>query len=544
MESVSIALAMLAAVLVSGALVRIIPLPIPLPLIQIGLGILIAGVFEKGVKLDPEVFFLLFLPPLLFLDGWRLPKDALRRDWSSIVLLAFGLVFITVIGLGYVIHWMIPAVPLSVAFALAAIVSPTDALAVGGIARKLNVPKRVMSILEGEALFNDASGLVAFQAAVLATVTGAFFFQDAASSFVWLVSVGLGSGAVTAWGIIMFRNLFNRRFGDEPGSEVLLSLLTPFAAYFVAEWLDASGILAAVAAGLVTGYAELSSPLNALSRTRRHTVWEMVQFTLNGIMFVLLGEQLPNIFQDAVTIITETGHHNPWWLPIYALVICLVLAVLRFAWTYGTLQFSRLLGRKTLRSSKTDIRAMLILSAGGVRGAITLAGVMTLPLVLDSGEPFPGRELAIMLAATTIIVSMLVASISLPLLLRGQPPSTDTYHIAQHTLARQQARQAANTELENALRQMTPELQDLEDSQYADAVTHILANLDEALSEAPSADLEAEVIQRQHTERHLQQIAVNAARTAIFELAKHGRISDELAREMVRRLDLNELRLY
>ncbi len=325
LQSVGIVLAMLTAVLASGFLVRLIPLPVPLPLLQIALGILISGVFQEGVTLNSDVFFLLFLPPLLFLDGWRIPKDALRRDWASIVLLAFGLVFITVLGLGYVIHWMIPSMPLPVAFALAAIVSPTDAVAVAGIARKLNVPRRVLSLLEGEALFNDASGLVAFQAAVLATVTGTFALTDAATSFFWVASVGLGSGAMVAWAIVMLRNAFTHRFGEEPGSEVLLSLLTPFAAYFIAEWLDASGILAAVAAGLVSGYAEFFGQLNAATRIRRHSVWDMVQFTLNGIIFVLLGEQLPDIFSDAVEIIEQTGHHSPWWLPVYALVICLVL---------------------------------------------------------------------------------------------------------------------------------------------------------------------------------------------------------------------------
>lgn len=544
MQSVAIALAMLAAVLASGVFVRLIPLPLPLPLIQIALGILISGVFQEGVTLDPEVFFLLFLPPLLFLDGWRLPKDALRRDWSAIVLLAFGLVFITVLGLGYVIHWMIPAMPLSVSFALAAIVSPTDAVALGGIARKLHVPHRVLSVLEGEALFNDASGLVAFQAAVLATVTGSFAASDAATSFLWVASVGLASGAVIAWLIVLLRDVFTRRFGEEPGSEILLSLLTPFAAYFIAEWLNASGILSAVAAGLVTGHAELTSRLNAATRIRRHTVWEMVQFTLNGVIFVLLGEQLPDIFRNAVTIVKQTGHHSPWWLPLYALVICVVLALLRFVWVYGAMRLTHLFRHPHTPDPRSHLRSLLILSAGGVRGAITLAGVMTLPLALSDGQAFPGRELAVMLAATTIIVSLLVACISLPLLLRGMAGGTDTYHIAQHTLARQHARQAANVDLGKAIKQLTPEGEDAQDSVYADSIRHILANLDDALSEAPTADMEAEVRQRRETDRQLQQVATNAARNAIFELAHQGRISDQLARDMVHRLDLGELQLY
>src|SRR5690606_36618512 len=214
---------MLAAVLVSGIFVRIIPVPIPLPLVQIALGMLIAGVFEQGVALSPDVFFLLFLPPLLFLDGWRIPKDDLRRDWVGVTLLAFGLVLITVISVGYVMHWMVPAMPLAVAFALAAIISPTDAVAVGGIARKLGIPNRIMGLIEGEALFNDASGLVAFRVAVVAATTGTFALSSAAGSFVWVSAVGLLSGALVAYGVALLSNYFTERFGEEPGPAVLLS---------------------------------------------------------------------------------------------------------------------------------------------------------------------------------------------------------------------------------------------------------------------------------------------------------------------------------
>ncbi|MCB5362669.1 Na+/H+ antiporter [Pusillimonas sp. CC-YST705] len=545
MQSVAIALAMLAAVLASSFFIRLIPLPLPLPLVQIFLGILIAGVFQEGVTLDPEVFFLLFLPPLLFLDGWRLPKDALRRDWLPIVLLAFGLVFITVLGLGYVIHWMIPVMPLPVAFALAAIVSPTDSVALSGIARRLPIPERVASVLEGEALFNDASGLVAFQAAVLATVTGSFAVSKAVSSFFWVASVGLASGAVTALAIVMLRDAFTRRFGDEPGSEVLLSLLTPFAAYFIAEWLDASGILAAVVAGLVMGYTDLSTRQDATTRVRRHTVWEMLQFTLNGIIFVLLGEQLPDIFRDAVSIIEQTGHHSPWWIPIYALVICLTLALFRFVWAYAAMWVTQLFRRKPASNQNTYMRSLLILSAGGVRGAITLAGVMTLPLTLSSGEPFPGRELAILLAATTIIVSLLVATISLPLLLRGAPKASNTQHHLQHDLAWRSARDAARTILDKETKTLSEGSAALDSEIYAALSERILTSLDEALGEAPSdTESEADAMRRHAQERHLRQLAAQAARDALFDLARQRKISDGLAQDMVRRLDLDELRLY
>ncbi len=191
------------------------------------------------------------------------------------------------------------------------------------------------------------------------------------------------------------------------------------------------------------------------------------------------------------------------------------------------------------------IRSLLILSVGGVRGAITLAGVMTLPLALDSGEPFPGRELAIMLAATTIIVSLLGASISLPLLLRGMPQTPDSHFRSQHALARNHAREAASAALAREIQHLAGDVPGAAQSAYGGTVERILANLDDALGDAPSDDeLDAETTRNRRNDRHLQQLAVQAARSAIFHLARQGKVSDELAREMVRRLDLDELRIF
>ncbi|MEO6800216.1 MAG: cation:proton antiporter, partial [Rhodanobacter sp.] len=186
MNSIEVALAMLLAVVGSGYLVRMLPFSLPLPLVQIALGAVISGVFKHGVALDPDIFFLLFLPPLLFLDGWRIPKDRLRHDRAAILALALGLVVFTVVGAGFLIHWLIPAMPTGVAFALAAIVSPTDPVAVSSIASRVPIPKRLMHILEGESLLNDATGLVCFRFAVAAVMTGSFSLISASLTFLWV----------------------------------------------------------------------------------------------------------------------------------------------------------------------------------------------------------------------------------------------------------------------------------------------------------------------------------------------------------------------
>ncbi|MDR3003899.1 MAG: cation:proton antiporter, partial [Acidovorax sp.] len=231
---------------------------IPLPLIQIALGAVIAWP-QKGlhISFDPELFLLLFIPPLLFADGWRIPKREFFAMAKPILLLAFGLVCFTVLGLGYFIHWMIPSIPLTVAFALAAVVSPTDAVAVSAITRNLGMPSKTMHMLEGESLLNDASGLVAVKFAVAATLTGVFSWDAVAKDFTWMAVGGLGIGALLGWGFSRMRDTVTRRVGDVAATQmVLLLVLLPFAAYIVGEKFGVSGILAAVAAGIATTVAD------------------------------------------------------------------------------------------------------------------------------------------------------------------------------------------------------------------------------------------------------------------------------------------------
>lgn len=348
MQSIEVVLAMLLAVVASGYLVRVVPVSLPLPLVQIALGAGIAAISGHGVRLDPEIFFLLFLPPLLFLDGWRIPKVGLFRDKGTILELAFGLVVFTVLGAGLLIHWMIPAMPLAVAFALAAIVSPTDPVAVSSIAARVPIPKRLMHILEGESLLNDASGLVCFRFAVAAVMTGGFSLAAASLTFLWVAFAGLAVGVIVTWVISLAQRWLSRHLGEEAGSPILVNLLIPFGAYLVAEHLDASGILAAVAAGVTMSYVELSGRALATTRVQRAAVWDTVQFSLNGIMFVLLGEQLPGIVQRAAAAVEDSGHVSRWWLLVYALAISAILAALRFAWVWVSLRvtlFKALQGR-------------------------------------------------------------------------------------------------------------------------------------------------------------------------------------------------------
>ncbi|CAL92963.1 Na+/H+ antiporter [Azoarcus olearius] len=544
MQSIEVVLAMLLAVVASGYLVRVVPVSLPLPLVQIALGAGIAAISGHGVRLDPEIFFLLFLPPLLFLDGWRIPKVGLFRDKGTILELAFGLVVFTVLGAGLLIHWMIPAMPLAVAFALAAIVSPTDPVAVSSIAARVPIPKRLMHILEGESLLNDASGLVCFRFAVAAVMTGGFSLAAASLTFLWVAFAGLAVGVIVTWVISLAQRWLSRHLGEEAGSPILVNLLIPFGAYLVAEHLDASGILAAVAAGVTMSYVELSGRALATTRVQRAAVWDTVQFSLNGIMFVLLGEQLPGIVQRAAAAVEDSGHVSRWWLLVYALAISAILAALRFAWVWVSLRVTLFKAREAGEPlQRPDWRIVAAVSLAGVRGAITLAGVLTLPLLLPDGRDFPARDLVIFLAAAVILVSLLLASLGLPRLLRGLALPDEPAERREEDRARREAAAAAIAAIEKA-RHALSEPGAADADLYTNAAVRVMANYQRRLADSamPGSVAADRLRAADRAEMALWLAALQAEREAIFRLARDYELSDETSRKLVRQIDLMEAR--
>jgi CPA1 family monovalent cation:H+ antiporter len=542
MGTIGLVLSMLAAVVASGIIVRAIPLAIPTPLIQIALGAAISAAEYQHVELDPEIFFLLFLPPLLFLDGWRIPKEGLLRDKGMILELALGLVIVTVLGMGLFIHWLIPAVPYPVAFALAAIVSPTDPIAVSAISSRFPIPKRVLHVLEGESLLNDASGLVCFRFAVAAAASGTFSFASATVTFVELVVVGALAGVALTLGTMIAKGWLTRRFGEDSGSQVLVSLLIPFGAYELAEHLGGSGILAAVTAGITMSYVELTGRALAGTRVQRTAVWDTVQFALNGIMFVLLGEQLPEIFEGAVDVVRESNHENPWWLAVYVLAINLGLAVLRFSWVWASVYVSYRLARRNgdAQRSPPGWRLIAAISVAGVRGAITLAGVLTLPLIVMDGSPFPARELTIFLAAGVIILSLTAASLLLPRLLEGLHLPTETPSDEETDFARGEAAKAAIRAVEVAAHDMASGHSDAD--LYAEAAAHVMELYRRRLEGHVGGERSIRIRRMNAIERKLRLAAIRAERETFFALARQSLISDEESRALVREIDLLEER--
>lgn len=543
MHLIETILLLLLAVVVSGSIARMTR--IALPLVQIGLGAALVLITGSTVDLEPDIFFLLFLPPLLFLDGWRIPKEDLFRDRAVILELALGLVLFTVLGLGFLIWWMIPEMPLPVAFALAAILSPTDPIAVQAIAARAPIPKRLMHILEGESLLNDATGLTCMRIAVIAATTGAFSIGNAVGTFLWLALVGVAVGVASAMAISYAKTAISRRWGEDVGAQILVSLLIPFAAYLIAEELEASGILAAVAAGVTMSFTErgaIPGQSMAMTRIRRSVVWDTVQFVANGIIFVILGEQMPSILSRAAEVVRGTSRPEIWWLAVYVIAIVAALAALRFIWVWTSLKLTLYRRRNRQPPSRVGLRLTLVMSLAGVRGAITLAGILTLPFVLGDGSPMPSRNLAIFLAASVIIVSLLVATFALPRLLKGVELPPEPSHERDEDRGRVAAASAALRAVEDASHAMAegkanPDLY----SDIAGRIMELYRQRIETRTRTDEDDVEAARLS-DTIERQLRMAGLAAEREELGRLSRLRRLDEETARKLIREVDLQELR--
>ncbi|MEO3725095.1 Na+/H+ antiporter [Pseudomonas syringae] len=539
MQTAYTVLILLMLVSVSRLVGRVIPLP--LPLVQIAAGALLAWpTLGLHVALDPELFLFLFLPPLLFSDGWRMPKRELWRLRGPVLTLAVGLVLFTVVGAGYFIHWLLPTIPLPVAFALAAVLSPTDAVAVSAIAQN-RLPTPLMHMLQGEALMNDASGLVTFKFALVAAITGAFSLANASLTFVLVAVGGLAVGVALSWLVGRLRAWMIARGWDDPATHVVFMLLLPFAAYVLAERLGASGILSAVAAGMMQSWLDLL-PRQTSTRLLNRSVWSLLEFAFNGLIFLLLGLQLPDIIKAVAS------HETSLWPTLFyrcldVVAIFLALVLLRFIWVQSIWRLSVLLRRLRGKGDLTQVptaRSCWLLTVGGVRGAVTLAGVMSVPMLMGS-EAFPERDLLIFIAAGVILLSLVAACIALPLLLRGIEKSPDDKR-------RQEVRDAWRKTAEAAIHALETEEVNPQDAAQAALAAELKARI---MSEYrhqlevfnDSAEAQALAFQMDLLERRLRLKALRAQRLELYSLSRQHQIGDDVLREVLGELDLSEANL-
>ncbi len=526
MELIEITLALLLLVTAVAAVGKWVRVPLPMLLIAGGVLLSFLPVF-RTLQVPPEIFFLLFIPPLLFADGWLIPRRDLIRVLRPVLLLAFGLVFLTVVVVGYLMHWLIPDLPLAAAFALGAVISPTDAVAVSAITGNLKIPSRVSTIVSGESLINDASGLIAFKFAVAAAATGVFSWNAAIFEFFVASGGGFVLGAAIAWAIGKLRVGLKRFCINDPTMQTLISLLTPYAAYLAAEALGVGSILAIVGAGLVAGALD-TRDLDAATRANSWEVWTMLLFAFNGMVFVLLGVQLHSI-------IGGLSRASALELAEYVAVLSLAIIVLRVLWVFPAaylplLLFKRIRDREGIHSP----RAVFLTGWAGIRGSVTLAAALSIPLTTASGAPFPGRDLIILLAASVIIVTLLVNGLSLPLVIRWLKIRGDSIAEREERAARIATAQAATDELRKHL----PRLKAPEEIAFANG---LLSQYQHRLDRySANAERRHRLDATYDSQRRLWLTAVNAERAELMQMHAADEINDEVLRLLQGDIDIEE----
>jgi monovalent cation/hydrogen antiporter len=475
------------------------------------------------VQLEPETVFLFLLPPLLYpaaiFTSWR----DFRANLTPILLLAIGLVLFTTTFVAAVAH-ALTGLPWPAAFALGAIVSPTDAIAATAIANRLRVPQRIVSILEGESLVNDATALVAYRFAIAAMISGRFSLPEASLRFVFVALGGTGIGLAVGW----LAAHLQRRL-DDPPVQVTISLLTPFAAYIPAERSHVSGVLAVVASGLFVGW-RVPRILTSRTRLNASVFWETLVFLLNGLVFVLIGLQLPRILH------TRSGHSLKQLVWHGALISCAAIAV-RIASVFPSTYLLRLMSASMRKRNPFPVwQNVAIVAWTGMRGVVSLAAALALPLTLSDGRPFPGRDYILFITFCVILATLVLQGLSLPVLIRRLGVVDDGRAIMEERTARLKANEAALAYLAEVDHQFPPDIVERLRVEYDDRIRQL------EVCASPDGDRSEGLFATSY--QRLQQDALDVERRTIIRLRDEFVINDEVLRRIQSDLDHAEARLH
>jgi CPA1 family monovalent cation:H+ antiporter len=521
--SLEVILGLLVAVAVIALLGRKLPIPYPILLVLGGLALaLVPGV--PPIRLDPELVFLVLLPPLLYPAALFTPWRDFHSNLRPILLLAVGLVLFTTVAVGFLAHYFIEDLPLAAGFVLGAIISPPDAIAATAITQRLRVPRRIVAILEGESLVNDATALVAYRFAIAAVVLGSFSLAEAVQKFFLVGIGGLLVGLFIGWVSARIQKAI-----DDPPIEITVSLLSPFAAYLCAEQLGVSGVLAVVTAGLYHGW-HIPEITTSRSRLLGGPVWEMIEFLLNGFVFILIGLQLPEVLR-------RLGGRSLMQLVWYAAGISLAAILIRIVWVYPATYLPRLLFPSIRRADPYPAwQHVTIVAWTGMRGVVSLAAALALPLSTQAGAPFPGRDLILFLTFVVIVATLVLQGLSLPWLIRRLKVQDDGTAEREEREARLRANQAALARLEEiAVARNIPEahLERLR-VEYHDRIRQLEVRVPGDKKARGLFSLEYEQLSR-------ETLAVE--RSTILQLRDQRVINDEILRRIQRDIDLAEARL-
>jgi len=501
-------------------------LRVPPAILLVVVGVILALVPGlPTVRLAPEVVLLLVLPPVIYSSAVAMSWREFRFNLRSISLLAIGCVLFTTIAAAAAAHWML-GLAWPVGFVLGAIISPPDAVAPLAIARRMQLPRRILVVLEGEGLANDATALILYRFAIVAVATGTFSLEKAAGSFVFIIAGELIWGVGVGWVLLRLR-----RWIADPQIEILLSLLTPFAAYWPPQHLGGSGVLATVAAGLYVSWNGLAI-ISAATRLQGIFFWDVLLYVMEGLIFLITGLQARNLAAGI-------AGYAPAQLAMSAAAFSVVVILARFIWTFPATYLPRLVPAIARRDPAPPWQWPFAIAFTGVRGIVSLAAALAIPLYMDNGQPFPSRDLILFLTYTVILVTLVGQGLLLPALIRvlGLEHAGRREHRAEKAEeleARREAIAAATRRLEALSREMRvpEELARALEAQHRERLRHFAPHRQKSADHRPPEP---------HDSVELELLA--AERERINELYRTGRLRDETRRRLERELDLRDASL-
>lgn len=507
-----------------GVLAKKLQTPYPIVLVIGGLLLSFVPGIPK-ISLNPDVVFFVILPPLLYGAAWLTSWRELSHNLVSILFLAFGLVTFTVVGVSYACHWFLPGFDWRMGLVLGAVVAPTDAIAATSIATRIGLPKRIVDVLEGESLLNDASALLALEFGIALLVGEQ---RPTLAAGIWRFGFLVVVGVLVGLAIGEIVHLVEHRIDDGP-IEIALSILTPYVAYLSAEAVHASGILAVVVCGLYLS-RKSSHFFSPNVRLQAWAVWGSLTFVLNGLVFVLIGLQLPYVLDTIREYPLRT-------LLLYGAAFSVFLIVLRLLWVYPGTYLAYFIRQRLLHQSEATPTARQIFVVGwtGMRGVISLAAAIALPQMLANGEPFSQRSMIIFLTFSVILVTLVLQGLTLPPVIRALALAGGPAEHPEEMEARRLMLQAALDHLEES--RQTPGAES--DEVYRDMAQHYRRRLATLNKDAPADGTVADFRRFERLSRDLLTIE----RQTAVQLRNQRRISDEVLRELERELDLGEARL-
>ncbi|TLQ43847.1 Na+/H+ antiporter [Streptomyces marianii] len=527
MEALSVVALVAASAAIAGIARRTV-VPAPLLLVAVGL----VASYLPGVPeytLDPHIVLPLILPPLLHIAAVDSSYLDLRANIRPIALLSVGYTLFATLVVGWVAHLVVPGLPLTAALVLGAVVAPPDAVAATAVARKLRLPGRITTILQGESLVNDATAITAYRVALAAAVGEGITWGEGVLMFLVAAAGGIGVGLV-----LMVPIHWLRTHLGEPLLQNTLSLLIPFVAYAAAEHVHASGVLAVVVVALFLGHR--SWQVDFATRLQEEAVWRMVAFILESAVFALIGLQLAHVVRGLGSFSVREA---AW----YAVVVFVVVVVSRFVWVFPGTFVPRMLSKRIReREPGVDWRTPVIVGWAGMRGVVSLAIAFSIPILTADGEPFPARNLILFLTFTTVIGTLVVQGLSLPALIRAlRLPERDPRSV---TLAEAQAQSEASRAAEQRLEELVADPGNALPEPLLDRLRTVLERRRNSPWERLGAVNPATGESADDTYRRLTREVIQAEREVFVRLRDERRIDDEMMRALLRRLDLEEAAAY